>query len=155
MRQVLPFAIRSFASDTSSEFINADLHRYCHGYGIRSTRCRLYRKDDNAHYALAQHPARPRLKASLPPLRAAHQDPIEPASARIPGLHLGQAEPAQLAAANKAAIRELLDASERTSLALKRGLPEADFPHTRRYVLGLIEDGLASLPLSTDRLKSI
>jgi len=68
-----------------------------------------------------------------------------------------------LAAANKAAIRELLDASERTSLALKRGLPEADFPHTRRYVLRLIEDGLASLrhllttgqtlPLSTDRLE--
>lgn len=70
-----------------------------------------------------------------------------------------------MAAADKAAIQELLDASERTSLALKRKLPEADFPHTRRYLLGLIEDGLASLrhllttvqmlPLSTDRLESI
>ncbi len=70
-----------------------------------------------------------------------------------------------LAAADKAAIRELLDASERTSLALKRKLAEADFPHTRHYLLGLIEDGLASLrhllttvqmlPLCTDRLESI
>jgi len=167
MRQVLPFAIRSFASDTSSEFINADLHRCCHGYGIRSTRCRLYRKDDNAHYALAQHPALPRLRARRPPLRAADREPIKAASTRSPGLHLCQAELPLLAAADKAAIRELLDASERTSFAFKRKLPEADFPHARRYLLGLIEDGLASLPLrhllttgqmlplSTDRLESI
>jgi hypothetical protein len=70
-----------------------------------------------------------------------------------------------LAAADKAAIRELLDASERTSLALKRKLAESDFPHTRCYLLGLIEDELASLryllttvqmlPLCTDRLESI
>jgi hypothetical protein len=165
MRHVLPFASRGIASNTSSEFINADLHAYCHGYGIQSTRGRPYRKDDNAHHALAQHPALPRLRASRSPLRAVDRGPIQTASARIPGLHLCQAELARLAAANKAAIRKLLDASVRASLGLKRKLREADFPHTRRYVLGLIGDGLASLrhllttrqtlPLSTDRLVSI
>jgi len=91
--------------------------------------------------------------------------PIEAAFARIPGLQLCQAEVARLDPTDTAAIRELLEASERAFAALKRKLPEADFPHTRRYVLGLIEDGLAylrhllatgqTIPLSTNRLESI
>ena len=91
--------------------------------------------------------------------------PIEAAFRRIPGLHLCQPKLARLDPSDKMTIRELLEASERAFLALKRKLPEADFPHTRRYVLGLIEDGLAylrhllatgqTLPLSTNRLESI
>ena len=116
-------------------------------------------------HRLRSGPALPRLRARRPPLRAVDREPIKAASTRSPGLHLCQAELPLLAAADKAAIRELLDASERTSLALKRKLAEADFPHTRHYLLGLIEDGLASLrhllttvqmlPLCTDRLESI
>jgi len=90
---------------------------------------------------------------------------IERAFARIPGLQLCQAELARLDPTDKATLREVLAASEQAFLALKRQLPELDFPHTRAYVLGLIEDGLASLrhllatgqtiPLSTNRLESI
>ncbi len=93
------------------------------------------------------------------------REPIEQAFARIPGLQLCQAELARVEPTDKAAIRELLETSERAFRALKRRLPEADFPHTRAYVLGLIEDGLAylrhllatgkTIPLSTNRLESI
>lgn len=95
----------------------------------------------------------------------ADREPIEAAFARIPGLQLCQAELARLAAEDKATLQELLDASERTFRTLKRKLPAAEFPHTRRYVLGLIEDGLAylrhllatgqTIPLSTNRLESV
>lgn len=90
---------------------------------------------------------------------------IERAFARIPGLQLCQAELARLDPTDKATLRELLETSEQAFLALKRKLPEIDFPHTRAYVLGLIEDGLAylrhllatgeTIPLSTNRLESI
>jgi len=90
---------------------------------------------------------------------------IEQAFARIPGLQLCQAELARLDPTDHAALRELLEASEQAFLALKRRLPATEFPHTRRYVLGLIEDGLAylrhllatgqTIPLSTNRLESI
>lgn len=95
----------------------------------------------------------------------ADRDRVEQAFARIPGLQLCQAELARLDPTDTAAIRELLETSEQAFLALKRRLPAADFPHTRRYVLGLIEDGLAylrhllatgqTIPLSTNRLESI
>lgn len=95
----------------------------------------------------------------------ADRDRIEKAFGRIPGLQLCQAELARVDPTDKTAIRELLEVSEQAFLALKRRLPEADFPHTRRYVLGLIEDGLAylrhllvtgqTIPLSTNRLESI
>jgi hypothetical protein len=95
----------------------------------------------------------------------ADRDRIEQAFGRIPGLQLCQAELARVDPTDKPAIRELLEASEQAFLALKRRLPAADFPHTRRYVLGLIEDGLAylrhllatgqTIPLSTNRLESI
>jgi Transposase, Mutator family len=97
--------------------------------------------------------------------RKADRGRIERAFARIPGLQLSQAELARVDPSDKAAIRELLAASEQAFLALRRRLPKADFPHTRRYVLGLIEDGLAYLRhllatgetilLSTNRLESI
>ena len=90
---------------------------------------------------------------------------IERAFARIPGLQLCQAELARWDPTDTATFRELLEASEAAFLALKRQLPAADFPHTRAYVLGLIEDGLAylrhllatgqTIPLSTNRLESI
>lgn len=93
------------------------------------------------------------------------REPIEAAFARIPGLQLCQAELARLDPTDKATLRELLEASEQAFLALKRKLPAIDFPHTRAYVLGLIEDGLAylrhllatgeTIPLSTNRLESI
>lgn len=35
IRQQLPFALRGIDSDNGSEFINAHLHRYCQGQGIR------------------------------------------------------------------------------------------------------------------------
>jgi len=66
---------------------------------------------------------------------------------------------------DQTALRELLAASEQAFLALQRKLPAADFPHTRAYVLGLIEDGLAylrhllatgqTIPVSTNRLENI
>ena len=97
--------------------------------------------------------------------RKADRGRIEQAFDRIPGLQLCQAELARVDPTDKTAIRALLEASEQAFLALKRRLPAADFPHTRRYVLGLIEDGLAylrhllatgqTIPLSTNRLESI
>ncbi len=97
--------------------------------------------------------------------RKAARGRIERAFARIPGLQLCQAELARLDPTDKAALRELLAASEQAFVALQRKLPAADFPHTRAYVLRLIEDGLTYLchllatgeriPLSTNRLESI
>jgi hypothetical protein len=53
---------------------------------------------------------------------------IEQAFARIPGLQLCQAELARVDPTDKATLRELLEASEQAFLALKRQLPEIDFP---------------------------
>ena len=98
-------------------------------------------------------------------VKKAARAPIETAFARIPGLQLCEAELARVEPTDTATLRALLAASERTFRTLKRKLPRAQFPHTRRYVLGLIEDGLAYLrhllatgqriPLSTNRLESI
>jgi len=90
---------------------------------------------------------------------------IESAFRRIRGLQLWQAEMARLDPQDKAALRELLAASERAFAEIERILPADAFPKTRKYVLGLIHDGLAYLrhllntgekvPLSTNRLESI
>lgn len=98
-------------------------------------------------------------------VKKAGQEPIKAAFERIPGLQLCQAELARLDPTDTATLHELLEASERAFAALKRKLPADTFPHTRRYILGLIEDGLAYLrhllatgqpiPLSTNRLESI
>jgi hypothetical protein len=98
-------------------------------------------------------------------VKQAARGPIAAAFARIPGLQLCQAELARLAPTDTATLQDLLEVSERAFRTLKRKLPLARFPHTRRYVLGLIEDGLAylrhllatgqTIPLSTNRLESI
>lgn len=98
-------------------------------------------------------------------VKQAARGPIATAFARIPGLQLCQAELARLAPTDTATLRALLETSERTFRTLKRKLPRVQFPHTRRYVLGLIDDGLAylhhllatgqTIPLSTNRLESI
>jgi hypothetical protein len=98
-------------------------------------------------------------------VKKAERGPIVTAFERIPGLQLCQAEVGRLDPTDAAALQELLATSERAVAALKRKLPAARFPHTRRYVLGLIDDGLAylrhllatgqTLPLSTNRLESI
>lgn len=49
MRQRLPFPLQGIDSDNGSEFINAQLKRYCDRLGIQFTRGRPYKKDDNAH----------------------------------------------------------------------------------------------------------
>lgn len=49
MRRALPFALKSIDSDNGSEFINHHLARYCKKHGIKQTRSRPYKKNDNAH----------------------------------------------------------------------------------------------------------
>ncbi|MGQ9756400.1 MAG: ISH6 family transposase [Desulfotomaculales bacterium] len=97
--------------------------------------------------------------------KKAQRRAIEEAFRRIPGLQLSQAEMARLDPSDRAALQDLLAASERALAEIQELLPENAFPHTRRYVLGLIEDGLAYLRhlletgekvlLSTNRLESI
>lgn len=45
----LPFALLGLDSDNGSEFINANLARYCQEERITFTRCRPYHKNDQAH----------------------------------------------------------------------------------------------------------
>ena len=49
IRSRLPFELRAIDSDNGSEFINHHLHSYCELLGIKFTRGRPYKKDDNAH----------------------------------------------------------------------------------------------------------
>lgn len=44
----LPFPLRAINSDNGGEFINQDLYTYCRRQGIEFTRCRPYKKNDNA-----------------------------------------------------------------------------------------------------------
>jgi len=48
-RQRFPFPLLGIDSDNGSEFINANLLRYCTQEGITFTRSREYRKNDQAH----------------------------------------------------------------------------------------------------------
>src|SRR4051812_20034535 len=45
----LPFPIKGIDSDNGSEFINAQLHRYCHTHKLKFTRSRSGNKNDGAH----------------------------------------------------------------------------------------------------------
>jgi len=45
----LPYALRGLDSDNGSEFINDDLKRYCEQEHITFTRCRPYKKNDQAY----------------------------------------------------------------------------------------------------------
>jgi len=48
-RARLPYPLRGLDSDNGSEFINQDLKRYCEHAKITFTRCRPYRKNDQAY----------------------------------------------------------------------------------------------------------
>jgi len=48
-RRRLPFPLRGVDSDNGSEFINDDLKRYCEQEHITFTRCRPYKKNDQAY----------------------------------------------------------------------------------------------------------
>jgi hypothetical protein len=49
LQQRLPFPLLGLDSDNGSEFINANLLRYCEDQGITFTRSRPYKKNDQAH----------------------------------------------------------------------------------------------------------
>ena len=49
VRERLPFPLLGIDSDNGSEFINDHLIRYCQAERITFTRCRPYRKNDQAH----------------------------------------------------------------------------------------------------------
>ena len=49
LRQRLPFPLLGIDSDNGSEFINHTLFRYCQDEEITFTRCRPYKKNDQAH----------------------------------------------------------------------------------------------------------
>lgn len=49
MRKRLPFPLLGIDSDNGAEFINAHLIRYCQQEQITFTRCRPYKKNDQAH----------------------------------------------------------------------------------------------------------
>ena len=49
LRERLPFPLLGLDSDNGSEFINDLLYRYCLDKKITFTRCRPYRKNDQAH----------------------------------------------------------------------------------------------------------
>jgi len=49
IQRALPFTLRGLDCDNGSEFINHHLARYCNEQGIKLTRGRPYKKDDNAH----------------------------------------------------------------------------------------------------------
>lgn len=49
VKRQLPMSIVAFDSDNGSEFINEQLSKYCANNDITFTRCRPYRKNDQAH----------------------------------------------------------------------------------------------------------
>ena len=49
LRERLPFPLLGIDSDNGSEFINHTLFRYCQDQEITFTRCRPYKKNDQAH----------------------------------------------------------------------------------------------------------
>ena len=48
MRKLLPFALLGFDTDNDSVFMNETVRDYCQAAGIEFTRCRPYRKNDQA-----------------------------------------------------------------------------------------------------------
>jgi hypothetical protein len=49
IRKQLPFTLLGFDSDNDSVFINETVRDYCRDGGVEFTRCRPYRKNDQAH----------------------------------------------------------------------------------------------------------
>ena len=48
LRKLLPFALLGFDTDNDSVFMNETVRDYCHEAGVTFTRCRPYRKNDQA-----------------------------------------------------------------------------------------------------------
>ena len=48
LRQVMPFALLGFDTDNDTVFMNETVRDYCAAHGIALTRCRPYRKNDQA-----------------------------------------------------------------------------------------------------------
>jgi hypothetical protein len=48
LRKVMPFALLGFDTDNDSVFMNETVRDYCRGAGMEFTRCRPYRKNDQA-----------------------------------------------------------------------------------------------------------
>jgi hypothetical protein len=49
VRRVLPFALLGFDTDNDTAFMNETVRDYCAAAGVEFTRCRPYRKNDQAH----------------------------------------------------------------------------------------------------------
>jgi hypothetical protein len=101
---------------------------------------------DTVHQRCLVH-ARRNLKYALyqDRVKGTDQVPFVDAFAQVPGLMACQVEVNRLASADRTTLTMLLSASEQAFAALQRRLPSAEFPHTRQYVLGLIESGLTYL----------
>ena len=80
-------------------------------------------------------------------IKKADQETWTEAFGDIPAMHLCQAEVNRLAQGDKAALRSLLETSEKAFADLLAKLPRSFCPHTHQYVLGLIRDGLTYLRL--------
>ena len=48
LRRLLPFGLLGFDTDNDSVFLNETVRDYCRDAGIEFTRCRPYRKNDQA-----------------------------------------------------------------------------------------------------------
>ena len=48
LRKLLPFALLGFDTDNDSVFMNETVREYCQAAGVAFTRCRPYRKNDQA-----------------------------------------------------------------------------------------------------------
>ena len=48
LRETMPFPLRGFDTDNGTEFVNETVLAYCTGHGIKFTRSRPYRKNDQA-----------------------------------------------------------------------------------------------------------
>ena len=80
-------------------------------------------------------------------IRKAEREPWTEAFREIPAMQVCQAEVQRLADTDKAALKVLLEASEKAFADLLAKLPRFVCPNTHQYVLGLIRDGLTYLRL--------
>lgn len=80
-------------------------------------------------------------------IKKADQETWTEAFGNIPAMQLCQAEVNRLAEGDKTALRAVLDVSEKAFAELLAKLPRSICPHTHKYVLGLIRDGLTYLRL--------
>ena len=83
VRKLMPFALLGFDSDNDSVFLNETVRDYCRDAGIEFTRCRPYRKNDQAwveqkNGAVVRHfrskLRTPRLRAALPAIACSRVD---------------------------------------------------------------------------------